>query len=214
MKKSILVIVSIFIALNTMAADQKYYQEMGAALGEMSKCSSLSEYQEVANQFSTIANVETTEWLPLYYEAQCYILMSFMENEGPEAKDAWLDQADISIRKMLEMAPGESEVFALKAFYHTGRLVVNPPERSQTTAPLVEAAISKSLKLDSKNPRAKFMRLSNAIGTARFFGSDISVYCEDANELLEDWDSFVINSPIHPQWGKSQVEEIVNSCTK
>ncbi len=212
MKKAILVFSTIFITLTAMAANEKYYQKMGEALAGFNTCSNIEAYQELANQFNTIAKKETAEWLPLYYETQCYILMSFMDNSGSTAKDAWLDQAESSLEKMLELAPSESEAYAMKAFYHTGRLVVNPPQRAQTTAPLIDAAIGKSLGLDPANPRAKYMRLSNDMGTARFFGSDLAPFCKDASELLEQWDSYEVKSAIHPSWGKGQVEEIVKAC--
>ena len=211
MKKAILVISTVCITLTAMGANEKYEQKMGETLAGFNTSQTIEEFQGLANKFSTIAKKETTEWLPLYYEAQCYILMSFMDNSGT-AKDAWLDQAESSIEKMLELVPQESEAIALKAFYHTGRLVVNPPQRAQTTAPLIDAAIGKALSLDPGNPRAKFMRLSNDMGTARFFGSDTTPYCEDARDLQETWDSYQVKSAIHPSWGKDQVEEIVKAC--
>ena len=212
MKKAILVFSTICITLTAMGANEKYFQKMGETLNGFNACSTMEGYQALANQFSMIAQKETAEWLPLYYETQCYILMSFMENSGDIKKDALLDQAESSLEKMLELAPQESEAYAIKAFYHTGRLVVNPPQRAQTTAPLIEAAIGKSLALDSGNPRAKFMRLSNEMGTARFFGSDLTPFCKDASELLEQWDSYKVRSAIHPSWGKGQVAEIVQGC--
>ncbi len=212
MKKAILVFSTICITLTAMGANEKYYQKMGEVLAGFNTCSTIEGYQELANQFSTIAQKETAEWLPLYYETQCYILMSFMDNSGANAKDAWLDQAESSVEKMLELAPLESEAYAMKALYHTGRLVVNPPQRAQTTSPLIDAAIGKSLGLEPGNPRAKYMRLSNDMGTARFFGSDLTPFCKDASELLEKWDSYVVKSAIHPSWGKGQVEEIIKAC--
>ena len=214
MKKAILVFATICITLSAVNANEKYYQKMGEALTGFNTCSTLEGYQELANNFRTIAQKESAEWLPLYYETQCYILMSFMENSGAIAKDALLDQAEASLEKMLVMAPQESEAYAMKSFYHTGRLVVNPPQRAQNTTPLIEAAIGKSLALDPGNPRAKFMRLSNEMGTARFFGSDLGPFCKDASELLEQWDSYEVKSPIHPSWGKNQVEEIVKDCAE
>lgn len=211
MKKAIFVISTICITLTVMGSDKKYEQKMGETLAGFATSQTIEDLQELANQFRTIANVETGEWLPLYYEAQCYILMSFMDNSAT-AKDAWLDQAESSLEKMLELVPRESEAYALKAFYHTGRLVVNPPQRAQTTSPMIDAAIGKALSLNPDNPRAKFMRLSNDLGTAKFFGSDTTPFCEDARELLLTWDSYEMRSPIHPGWGKDQVEEIVKGC--
>jgi hypothetical protein len=212
MKKAILAFSTICITLTAMGVNEKYYQKMGEALNDFNTCSTIEGYQELANNFRTIAQKETAEWLPLYYETQCYILMSFMDNSGAIKKDALLDQAEIYLEKMLELAPLESEAYAMKAFYHTGRMVVNPPQRAQTTSPLIDAAIGKSLGLDPGNPRAKFMRLSNDMGTARFFGSDLTPFCKDASELLEQWDSYEVKSAIHPSWGKDQVEEILNAC--
>ncbi|MEN8226867.1 MAG: hypothetical protein ABFS38_01840 [Bacteroidota bacterium] len=212
MKRAILIISAAIIASTLMGANEKYTQKMGETITQFSTCRSIEDFQNLANKFRIIANVETEEWLPLYYEAQCYITMSFMDRSGAEGKDAYLDQANTSIEKMLELAPDESEVYALQAFYYTGRLVVNPPERAQTTAPMVSVAIGKSLGLNPNNPRAKYIRLSNEIGTARFFGSDTTPYCKSARELLDQWDSYQVKSAIHPAWGKDQVEEIVNDC--
>lgn len=212
MKRAILIISVAIIASTLMGANEKYYQKMGETIGQFSSCSTIEDFQNLANKFRVIANVETGEWLPLYYEAQCYILMSFRDRTGAGNKDMFLDQANTSIEKMLELAPEESEAYTLEAFYHTGRLVVNPPERAQNTSPLIAASIGKALGLEQENPRAQFMKLSNEIGTARFFGSDTAPYCKSATELLEKWDSYTLKSPIHPAWGKNQVEEIVSSC--
>jgi len=212
MKKLVLIISVIALAASPLLANEKYYQKMGETLNMFSKCSSIEEFQEVANTFANIAKVETEEWLPLYYEAQCYILMSFTDKTGAGAKDSYLDQAESSIIKMIELAPEEAEVYALQAFYHTGRLVINPAERAMTTAPLVSQSLGKALSLDADNPRALYLRLTNEMGTASYFGQDTAPMCEQARTLLENWDSHTPESAIHPAWGKEQVEEIVKNC--
>ena len=210
MKKFSLMAIAIFVAASTLTANDTYFEKMGETLQRMNACTSLEEYQAVANSFATIARVESGEWLPLYYEAHCYILMSFMDRSG--APDSYLDQAESCINKMLELAPEEAEVYALQAFYHTGRLVVNPAGRAMTTAPLVSQSLGKALALDPGNPRALYIRLTNEMGTARFFGQDTAPMCEDAGTLLSDWDAHTPESPIHPSWGKGQLEEIVANC--
>jgi len=214
MKRVILIISVVCIAATSLMANEKYFQKMGETLEKFNKCNSMEDFQDVANTFRNIANVEKEEWLPLYYQAHCYILMSFMDRTGTQAKDAYLDQAETSIVKMLELAPEESEAYALKAFYHTGRLVVNPAERAMTTAPLVSQSLGKALSFDPGNPRAMYIKLSNEIGTAQYFGTDTAPMCASAQELLENWGSHSPKSPIHPSWGKNLVEEIVSSCRK
>jgi hypothetical protein len=212
MKKTTLFVCAMLIATLAMGADEKYYQKMGETLSEFSTCSTVDDFQNLANKFRVIANVEKEEWLPLYYEAQCYVQISFMGGISAEEKDSYLDKASSVIEGMAELAPNEAEVQVMKALYYTGSLVVNPPQRAMNTTPLIHAAIANALALEPNNPRAIFLRISNEIGTASYFGEDIEPFCAQARELLQNWDSYELKSPIHPNWGKEDVEGIVNSC--
>lgn len=214
MKKTILFVCAMLIATIATGADEKYYQKMGETLSEFSTCSTVDDFQNLANKFRVIANVEKEEWLPLYYEAQCYVLISFMGDLSAEEKDGFLDKASSLIEGMAELAPNEAEVQVIKALYYTGSLVVNPPQRAMSTSPLIHAAIAKALALEPNNPRAIFLRISNEMGTASYFGDDVSPYCAQASELLQNWDAYELKSPIHPSWGKEDVIGIVNSCAK
>ena len=147
----------------------------------------------------------------LYYHAHCYILMSFVEQDAAK-KDGYLDVAEKSINKLIEMAPAEAEVFVLQSFYLTGRLVVNPMERGQEYSGLSGQAIGKALALDATNPRAQMMKIQMDMGTARFFGTDPKSFCPQAKDLLANWDNFKPKSPLYPNWGKDQVIGIVKGC--
>ena len=214
MKKVALLFTAMLIATVAMGQNEKYYQKMGEALGQFAGCTSVEDFQNLANQFGVIAKVETKEWLPLYYEAHCYILMGFTGQIEPAIQDSYLDKALASIDKMLAIAREEAEVYVMKAFYHTGYLVVNPPARAMGTSPLIHAAIGKALALEPTNPRAIFLRISNEMGTAAFFGDDTAPFCEEAIQLLKTWDNYKLKSPIHPSWGKEETEGIVNNCGK
>ena len=211
MKKIILSIAVVLISLVSMAQKPEYYQTMGETLGQFSSVKSVADMQELGNKFQMIANAETTEWLPLYYHAHCYILMSFMEQDVAK-KDSYLDVAEKSINKLIEMAPSEAEVFALQSFYFTGRLVVNPMERGQEFSALSGQAIGKALALDPTNPRAKMLKIQMDMGSARFFGTDPKSFCPQAKDLLAKWDNFKPKSPLYPNWGKDQVVGIVKGC--
>jgi len=197
-----------------MAGNEMYYQKMGETLGGFASCSSVEDYQDLANKFRIIANVEDEEWLPLYYEAQCYILISFTDSLSAEEKDSYLNKASVLIESMTELAPDEAEVEVIKAFYLTGSMLVNPAQRSMTTAPQIHAALGRALALEPGNPRATFLRISNEMGTTSYFGEDITPYCEQATKLLQNWDNYTLKSPIHPIWGKEEVRGIVSRCGK
>jgi len=211
MKKIILSLAVVLVSLVSMAQKAEYYKTMGETLGPFATCQSVSDLQAVGNKFQMIADVEKSEWLPLYYHAHCYILMSFVEQDATK-KDSYLDVAEKSINKLIEMAPAESEVFALQAFFFTGRLVVNSLERGQKYSALSGQAIGKALALDPSNPRAKMLKIRMDIGSAQFFGTDPKSFCPQAKDLLANWDNFKPKSAIYPSWGKDQVAEIVKGC--
>jgi hypothetical protein len=212
MKRTTLLLAAILTVTVAMGQNEKYHQKMGETLGLFASANSVDDFQDLANQFGVIAKVETEEWLPLYYEAHSYILMSFMDQLEASTRDAYLEKALASIENMEAIAPEDAEVHVMKAFYYTGYLVVNPPARAMNTTPLVNAEISRALSIESNNPRAIFLSISNEMGTANFFGSDTAPICEKAIQLLEAWDDYSVKSAIHPKWGKDETEGIVNSC--
>lgn len=213
MRNLFLLFTALLLTSYSFAGNAKYYEKMGQTLAKFSECKSIEDYQTVGNQFKIIANVESSEWLPLYYHAQCYILMSFMDQDASK-RDSYLDTAEKSIEQMLELAPREAEAHALKGFYFTGRLVVDPQNRGQQYGPLSAQSIGMALGIEPENPRAQFLKLSNEKGTAEFFGKDTQIYCDQAVDLLENWDNYKLKSKLHPQWGKAQVQGIVNACGK
>jgi len=211
MKKIILSLAVVLISLVSMAQKPEFFKAMGETLGQYATCKNVADFQELGNKFQVIANAETKEWLPLYYHAHCYIIMSFMEQDAAK-KDSYLDVVEKSIEKMIGLAPNESDVFALQSFYFTARLVVNPMERGQKFSALSGQAVGKALALDPTNPRAKLIKLQGDMGAAKFYGTDPKSFCPQAKELLVNWDNFKPKSPIHPKWGKDQVAGIVNGC--
>ena len=212
MKKTILSLAVVLFTLVSMAQKPEYVQTMGETLGEFSNIQSVADVQALGNKFEMIANVEKEEWLPLYYHAHCYIIMSFMEQGDGAKKDSYLDVAEKSINKLVELAPGEAETFVIQAFYLTGRLVVNPMERGQEYSGLAMQAIDKALALDPANPRAQLLKIQMDMGSAPYMGLDPKSFCPKAKELLAGWDNFTPKSAIHPAWGKDQAAGIANGC--
>lgn len=209
------ILISIALILSTLTGisqSNEFAGAMGEALGQFAGCKSISDYQAAGNRFSLIAEAEKKEWLPYYYHSFCYIMMSFMEPGDAAKKDSYLDEAEKSFTKMIEIAPKESEIYALQSMFYSARLMVNPMERGQKYSALSAQAVGTALGLDAANPRAKFIKLKNDMGMAQFFGRDGKEYCPDAEALLAGWDTFKVKSPLYPNWGKDQVAAIVKDC--
>jgi hypothetical protein len=212
MKKIILSLVVVLVNLVSMAQKPEFFKTMGETLGQYATCRSVADFQALGNKFQMIADVEKSEWLPLYNHAYCYIIMSFMEPTDAAKKDSYLDVAEKSIAKLIQLVPNESEVYALQSFYYIGRIVVNPMERGQEFSGLSGQAVGKALALDPSNPRAKLLKLQGDIGAAPYMGLDPKSFCPQAKDLMASWDNFKPKSTIHPVWGKDQVAGIVKGC--
>ena len=212
MKKIILVLAVVLVSLVSMAQKPEFFKTMGETLGQFSTVRSVADMQALGNKFQMIANAEPDQWLPLYYHAHCYILMSFMEQGDAAKKDGYLDVAEKSIEKMIALTPNESEVFALQSFYYTARLVVDPVARGQQYGQLSGQATGKALAMDPTNPRAKLMKIQMDMGSAPYMGQDPKSFCPQAKELLANWDNFKPKSPIHPSWGKDQLQGVIKRC--
>ncbi len=212
--KTIILTVAIALISITGFTQTQFQQKMGESLKLYGQCKTVEDFQKMANQFKMIANVEKTEWLPLYYHAHAYILMSFMTEEGADKKDTLLVEADQSIKKILELVPNEVEVIALNAFYCTAKLVIDPMNRGMEYGMLFGQTIGKALTMEPSNPRAKYMKLANDIGSAGYFGKDPAEYKGAVESLLADWDNYKPKSPIHPNWGKNQLQGLLQQVSE
>ena len=201
------------ISLTAFATNSDAYKKaMGKALAEMQKSSSIEELTNTANQFQRIAKAADQEWLPLYYHAQCYVLMGFNTNKEVDERDGYLDLAQNSIDDALKLAPNQSELFALQSMLHTARLVIDPMSRGQKMMAASGKAIAQSLAINPKNPRAQYLLLSNEVGQAQFFGKDPLEYCERIHALQANWDDLNVSPEFYPKWGKEEIVSMANNC--
>ncbi len=215
MKNLITFTLLFLLAFSLQAGNKGYEQKMGELLGKMETCKTADDFQELANQFERVAQAEKKEWLPRYYQAQCLITATFVDRAASmDEKDALLDGAEEIIQEVMKKNPKESEVYVLHSLYLSARLSVDPATRGQQYSMLSQQAVTKALLIDPENPRANYMKLANDLGRTRFFKGDTSQFCEQAQSLLENWDDFQPASPIHPNWGKDSVEEIIASCNQ
>jgi hypothetical protein len=213
MKTIFTLLVATTISLTAFAnSSDAYKKAMGKALSEMKTSRTVDELTNTANQFQRIAKASQDEWLPLYYHAQCYVLMGFNTDREADERDGYLDLAQNSIDEAMEVSSNESEIYALQSMLHTARLVIDPMSRGQKMMGASGKAIGQSLALDPKNPRAQYLLLSNEVGQAQFFGKDPAEYCGRINTLNTNWDDLNQSPEFYPKWGKGQISDMANNC--
>lgn len=216
--KTQIIIISLLLAwtnITVQAGNPSYVLKMTETLETMRAAKSLAEHIKAANTFTMIAGVARDEWLPLYYHANIYINLIYVDTLADnDQKEKYLEIAKVSIDKMLESNPGEAEVQALDGWYWISRIGLRPMVYGMLYIGNYSSAIERSLAIEPENPRAIFLDLSNKIGKAEFFGSDISEYCVDVNALYDRWDSYVPKSELHPTWGKDGLGWQRQKCIK
>ncbi len=215
MKKVILSAILFLFAISLQAGNKNYQKKMTELLTKMETCQTAEDFQEMANKFEIVAKAEKKKWLPAYYQARCLVTITFVNRGATVAeKDGLLDAAETVINEILKKHSKEAEVHVLNAYYLSARLSVDPRTRGQQYSMLSQQAVGKALSIDPTHPRARYMKLANDIGMARFFRGDTKKFCGQAQSLLDSWDDFKPKSKIHPNWGKDQVEEIIASCNQ
>ncbi len=170
-------------------------------------------FQNAINRFTRINNAEKEEWLPNYYIAYLYTINSFGEQDKQKAF-SYLELAKSAVKEAQKISDN-SELTTIEALINTAYIARDPmtyaPKLGDETMKLYDRAIVQ----DSLNPRPLYLKAQFEMGTARFFGKDLTPYCESVKDAIKLFDTFIPKSSISPIWGKKQAQHIIEiTCSK
>ncbi len=205
MKTFATVIISIAFVISA-GAQSKYEKAMKGAIEKLNNSATLVDFQDAANTFERIGNSEKEEWLPQYYAAYSYIVMSFTVPEAGQ-KDAFSDKAQQFLDNAFQLAPEESELFALQAFLYPAKIMVDPMNRGMMYIESLNSAIDKSIALNPENPRPYYLRAVTIMNMPPEFGGGAEAAKPLFEKAKEKFDSFHPATPVSPNWGKEQNEQ-------
>lgn len=191
----------------------KYEAVMKENIEKFYAAESAKDLQAVINNFDRIAQKETDKWEPLYYSAYAYIAMTSKAEEASQ-KDKYLDLALEKVKKGLEIKEAEDELIALEGYVHMIRVTIDPMSRGQQYSGLSMQAFNKALAIDSNNPRALYLLGRMEMGTARFFGSDLTPACEKVKQSVKLFEEQEPESELAPTWGLEQAVKVSEYCDK
>ena len=192
-------------------AQTAYVTALSGAITNLQNVRNPTELQTTINKLERIASTETREYLPLYYAAQGYILLSFMEKEGGK-KDQLLDRAQQHLDKALKLQPNESELYALQGFLHQGRISVDFMSRGQQYAGLAMQALEKAKILNPENPRVYYLIGQNLFYTPAMFGGGPAAALPLLTQAQQKFEQFKPASPIIPTWGLVTNNILLEKC--
>jgi hypothetical protein len=187
--------------------DDKYIAAMQKNIQVLYHATEIAELQQAVNGLERIASAEKTKWEPFYYASFGYIMMANREKDGVK-KDAYLDQALVSLDQAKAILPNDSEIIALDGFISMLRITVDPATRGQQYAAQAMQAFEKAAAINPENPRALALKAQMQYGTAQFFGSPATEACATLSAALEKFNTFKSDNPLAPRWGKGVAEEL------
>lgn len=213
MQKVTFLIFTILFSTSILAQENKFETAMKSAIQALNDAKEMNDFQAVANQFERIAQAESNQWLPSYYASYAYLSISFRVKDGDE-KDDYLEKADNWLNKSKEIAPQESELFALQAFIIMAKVSISPMTRGMTMTDDFNAAIAKAKALNAENPRIYYLDGQYTMNMPQMFGGGMKNACPLLQTAKEKYDVFETTSRIWPDWGKNHTLQLVGKCSQ
>lgn len=203
--KTLITLLFAIVLVSSYASENKYDEAMSQAVENLNHASTVDEFLESANTFERISQMEQKEWLPLYYVAQSYIIVSFMEPDVKK-KDPVLDKAQLFLDKAFRIAPEESELFALQAFLYPSRITIDPMTRGMEYMGKMNHALDEAIRLNPENPRSYYLRAISVLNMPEAFGGGAGAAKPIFEVAKLKFDNFQPKTSISPNWGKEQNE--------
>ena len=206
------VIILSFVLVNTFFAafsqSDKFIAAMGGTLQQLGAAKTPEEMAAVAAKFERIGDAENTQWLPYYYAAMVKARMAFKAKDIDQAAD----DASATLEKADALAKNNSEIYCIRAMICYAKLMVDPMTRWMKYGAEATTNLEAAKKADATNPRAVYLQANSLKNTPENFGGGCvpaKPLAEKAAKLMAD---FKPASPLHPSWGKENIEEILSSC--
>jgi hypothetical protein len=195
-------------ATKALDLNDPYVKGMKTGIQIMDKAMNVGQLEQAANFFMDMADQRPTDWLPPYYAAYCYTLMSFMEKQKL-LKDKYLDDAQLAIEQAQKIADKNSEILVVQAYIYQMRLEVNPLERMEEYGTMANLTLENAEKINPDNPRIYYIRAQNM-----FFAPEASRQdaCEVVSTAQAKYVTFEPENELSPKWGVAMTDFMAYKC--
>jgi tetratricopeptide (TPR) repeat protein len=207
MKK--LLLAAFLFALSYANAQDRYAtgMEKAFALWEEQKM------MEASHLFERIATAEPDKWLPYYYVSQINTMISFGETDEAKLSNQ-LEKAKEFLDVAKAISPNNPELLIQEALINTAWIAFDGATYGMTLSPKNAQLYQKALEIAPKNPRVILSKAEWDMGSARYFGKDITPYCKDVERALELFATFNSEIPFYPTWGEERAKKVLENCGK
>nr|MBX2871916.1 hypothetical protein [Saprospiraceae bacterium] len=161
--------------------------------------------------FERIGQAEQAKWLPLYHAANALIGSSY-QVEDVNTKNNMLEKAKAIVADAHTRSENNAELITLEGLLYTAILSIDPATYGMTLPPKIQALHEQAVGIDPNNPRALANQIEFEMGAARFFGKDLSPFCEKMKTVIPKFEQETPSAPFAPSHGLERAQQIANSC--
>jgi hypothetical protein len=211
--KKVIIALSLFLsAASSFAQSEKYIAAMKKNITAIdTSFKNPVDLLTLANNFERIATSEKTQWLAYYYAAFCQVNYGFMQQDK-EKVDAIADKATDMINKADSLMPDNSEISCIKSMIASCHMMVNPMQRWQEYGAESSGNMEAAMKQDPTNPRPYYLKGQGLKYTPEQFGGGCATAKPELQTALDKYATFKPASELSPNWGKTQVEVLLQGC--
>jgi hypothetical protein len=166
---------------------------------------------EASALFERIALAEKDSWLPGYYVALVNTTKAFSTQDA-KAAESLLVKAQNALNPLLVNYPNNVELLVMQAMIHTAYIAKDPMTNGQRLTGPVMQLYGKAEAISPNNPRVVLSKAQFEMGSAQFFGTDLTPICAKIEKSLELFDTFKPETPFHPTWGKDKAQQALKGC--
>jgi len=141
------------------------------------------------------------------------VLASYTDSVNSR-KDIYLDKAFKFIGLADSLMPNNSEIYTLKGMISQARMQIDPMNRWQKYGADATANLTKAMQIDTLNPRPEYLIGVGTFYTPQQFGGGPTAAKPILEKSLAKYEKFIPESEIAPNWGKGQLEEILNQINQ
>lgn len=216
MKKTLFLLIISLTGLSLSAQDAKYIKAMEKNIGLINSANSeesTTDYQDAHNGFERIAGANPKEWLPLYYQSFCKLMMGIMQTENVK-KDEFYDKAEALINQADALQPDHSEIYVMKSFVISMKISVDPQSRGQQLGMKSSMLLGKAIELNPENPRSYFLKGQGLLYTPAQWGGGKDKAIPVLEMAMRKFTKFKAVNSIMPDWGEARCRKALENAKK
>lgn len=204
--KTIVTICIAFLSL-TITAQSSYEKAMLQGL-ELMK----TDLQAASQQLERVAAAEPEKWEPAYYIALCNINSSWGQF-SKEKTQLYMKKAQDYINDAQAISPENPEIMVLQGMLNTCWINYDGQVYGMKLSGPTTALYKKALQLAPENPRVVLSNAEWLMGSAKYFGKDITPYCGEIDRAVTLFEKEKTTG-FEPSWGKDRALEVQETCNQ